>query len=143
QREVLLPAGKSGSGLDRVRALAEAFLAHLERRVFPGGCFFAAVSVQLAAHPGRARERVVGVDNLWHQQFVGALREAGDQGQLPAKTDFDQTVFEIIAMLLRANYTWILTGDARALDQARTGIEHVLEGAADRPKRARASRRRT
>jgi len=143
EREVLAPAGKSASGLDRVRALAEAFLGHLERRVFPGGCFFATVTVQLAAQPGRARDRVLGVQQQWQKQFAEALREAVEQGDLPAGTDTDQTVFEITAMLLRANLTWILTGDAAALDQARAGIDHVLTRAADRPKRARASRRRT
>src|SRR5262245_35869162 len=41
RREVVVPAQESPAGLGRVRALAEAFLGHLERRVFPGGCFFA------------------------------------------------------------------------------------------------------
>src|SRR4051794_1280406 len=51
--EVLRPAADSPGGLARVYALSETFLGHLERRVFPGGCFFATVSVQLAASPGR------------------------------------------------------------------------------------------
>jgi AcrR family transcriptional regulator len=143
EREVVLPATKSAAGLDRVHALAEAFLGHLERRVFPGGCFFVAVSVQLAAQPGRARARVLAVQHQWQQQFVDALRLAVDQGELPAGLDIDQTVFEITAMLLRANFKWVLSGDAAALDQAREGIRHVLGRAPDRPKRARASRRRT
>src|SRR5262245_64207483 len=36
RREVLDPARESPTGLARVRALADAFLGHLERRVFPG-----------------------------------------------------------------------------------------------------------
>jgi len=142
EREVLAPAGRSASGVDRVRALAEAFLGHLERRVFPGGCFFATVTVQLAAQPGRARDRVLGVQQQWQKQFVDALREAVERGELLAGTDVEQTVFEITAMLLRANLTWILTGNAAALDQARAGIDHVLTRTADRPPGARASRRR-
>jgi hypothetical protein len=35
-------------------------------------------------------------------------------------------------MLVRANFTWIITGDARVLDQARIGIRHVLEGVTGR-----------
>src|SRR6476660_6180734 len=49
ERDVLDPAGRSPGGLGRVRALSEAFFRHLERRVYPGGCFFATVSVQLAS----------------------------------------------------------------------------------------------
>src|SRR5947209_52572 len=40
--DVLGPAGVSPGGLSRVRALSEAFLRHLERRVFPDGRFFPA-----------------------------------------------------------------------------------------------------
>src|SRR6476659_11297242 len=59
ERDVLGPAADSPAGLKRVLALSEAFFGHLERRVFPGGCFFATVSAQLASHPGRARDRVL------------------------------------------------------------------------------------
>src|SRR5206468_9666761 len=69
EREVLVPAGTSPAGLDRVWALAEAFLAHLERRVFPGGCFFAAAAAQLAAQPGRARDRVMAMHQHWQKLF--------------------------------------------------------------------------
>ena len=51
--EVVRPAADSPAGLARIFALSEAFLGHLERRVFPGGCFFANVSVQLASSRGR------------------------------------------------------------------------------------------
>src|SRR5262249_47723995 len=44
ERDVMGPASEAPGGLARVRALSEAFLGHLERRVFPGGCFFATVS---------------------------------------------------------------------------------------------------
>jgi AcrR family transcriptional regulator len=153
EREVLVPAGKSPAGLDRIWALAEAFLTHLERRVFPGGCFFAAAAAQLAAQPGRARDRVMAMHQQWQKLFIDAMRQAVDDGDLPRNTDLEQTVFEITAMLLRANFTWIVTGDAASLDQARAGIRHVLERvagtgmrkgrSAHRAKGARTSRRRT
>ena len=60
-REVLRPAMAAPAGSQRIRALADSFLAHLERRVFPGGCFFAAVAMELDTRPGPARDRVVEV----------------------------------------------------------------------------------
>ena len=141
EREVLGPAGQSPGGLARVDALAEAFLGHLERRVFPGGCFFAGVSAQLAARPGRPRDRVLAVVQQWLGLFAEALRQAVSAGELPPGTDIDQLVYEVTAMLVRANFTWIVTGDRAALDQARVGIRHVIEraagpaGARSRPKR--------
>ena len=127
ERDVLGPAGESPGGLSRVLALSEAFLGHLERRVFPGGCFFATVSVQLASRPGRPRDRVMELQKRWLEQFAEALGQAVAGGELPRDTDIDQLVFEITAMMVRANFTWIVTGETRVLEQARIGIRHVLE----------------
>jgi AcrR family transcriptional regulator len=127
EREVLGPAGESPGGLSRVRALSEAFFGHLERRVFPGGCFIATVSVQLASRPGRPRDRVMAVQQRWLDQFADALGQAVAGGELPRDTDIDQLVFEITAMMVRANFSWVVTGETRVLEQARIGICHVLE----------------
>ena len=127
ERDVLRPAGASPGGLPRVRALSEAFLGHLERRVFPGGCFFATVAVQLASRPGRPRDRVMESQKRWLEQFAEALGQAVAGGELPRDTDIEQLVFEITAMMVRANFAWIATGETRVLEQARIGIRHVLE----------------
>ncbi|HEY1377440.1 MAG TPA: TetR/AcrR family transcriptional regulator [Gemmataceae bacterium] len=124
--EVLRPAADSPRGLARVVALGEAFLGHLQRRVFPGGCFFAAVSVQLAASPGRPRDRVMEFIREWQAQFTDALGQAHDSGELPRGADIDQLAFEVTAMLVRANFTWVVSGDPHVLDQARTGIKNTL-----------------
>src|SRR6516164_7363084 len=92
-RDVLAPAGGSPGGLERVQALSEAFLGHLQRRVFPGGCFFATVAAQLASRPGRARDRVTEVQQRWLAQFAEALGQARDGGELPRDTDIEQLVF--------------------------------------------------
>jgi AcrR family transcriptional regulator len=126
-RDVLQAASGSPGGLGRVLALSEAFLRHLERRVFPGGCFFATVSAQLASRPGRPRDRVMELQARWLGLFAEAVGEAIARGELPRDTDIDQLVFEITAMLVRANFTWIVTGDTRVLDQARIGIRHVFD----------------
>jgi AcrR family transcriptional regulator len=127
RREVLAPAGESPGGLGRVRALAGAFLGHLERRVFPGGCFFASVTAQLASSPGRPRDRAAAMLGEWEGQFVEAVGEAVRAGELPGDADVGQLVFEVTAMLARANFAWVLTGEARVLNHARVGVEHVLE----------------
>src|SRR5262249_51302303 len=45
--EVLQPATQAPAGIARLKSLVNSFLSHLERRVFPGGCFFAAVAAEL------------------------------------------------------------------------------------------------
>src|SRR5512135_539106 len=73
ERDVLGPARESPGGLSRLLTLAEAFFGHLERRVFPGGCFFANVAVQLAASPGRPRDRVMEIMVQWTATFHDAI----------------------------------------------------------------------
>lgn len=127
ERDVLEPAAKSPGGLSRVLALSEAFFGHLERRVFSGGCFIATVSAQLASRPGRPRDRVMELQVRWITQFAEALGQAVAGGELPPGTDINQAVFEITAMLIRANFAWVMAGETNSLEQARIGIRHVLE----------------
>lgn len=142
EKDVLGPASESPGGIDRVLALSEAFLGHLERRVFPGGCFFATVSVQLASRPGRPRDRVMALQEHWLGLFAEALGQAVAEGELPPDSDINQLVFEITAMLVRANFAWIMIGDTRVLDQAWVGIRHALKGVArDAGRRGRSSSR--
>jgi AcrR family transcriptional regulator len=135
ERDVIRQVPESCSGLERVTALTEAFIAHLTRRVFPGGCFFAAVAAQLAPNPGRARDRVLRMHAAWMEQFLAALRQARDTGDIPRDTDLDQVAFEITSMMFRANFSWIATDDPRTLDRARVGVQNALARAANPSKR--------
>jgi AcrR family transcriptional regulator len=126
ENDVIRQVPESPRGTARVMALAEAFLQHLARRVYPGGCFFATVGAQLAARPSRARDRVAQLQAAWIAQFVAALRQACDDGEIQPKADLDQLAFEITAMLFRANFAWIMTEDEHVLNQARVGIRGVL-----------------
>ena len=56
EAEVLAPARRVPVGRDGLIALADAFLAHLRNRVFPGGCFFVG-AVGRAARATRPRPR--------------------------------------------------------------------------------------
>jgi AcrR family transcriptional regulator len=126
EHDVIRQVPESPRGTARVMALAEAFLQHLARRVYPGGCFFATVGAQLAARPSRARDRVAQLQAAWIAQFVAALRQACDDGEIQPEADLDQLAFEITAMLFRANFAWIMTEDEHVLNQARVGIRGVL-----------------
>src|SRR3954462_1418999 len=74
------PAAAAEPGIPGVIALADAFLGHLDRRVFPGGCFFACASAGVQARPGPVKERVAAFDRRWRQRFVEQLEAARDAG---------------------------------------------------------------
>src|SRR5262245_21341909 len=124
--DVIRRVPESVRGTARVMAFSEAFLGHLARRVYPGGCFFATVAAQLAPRPGRTRDRVARLQEAWLALFIAALRQACDDGEIQPAADLDQLAFEITAMLFRANFAWITTEDKRVLNQARVGIRGIL-----------------
>lgn len=132
-REVLQPALQSPAGVQRLLALVDSFLSHLKRRVFPGGCFFAAVAMELDARPGLARDRVAEVLQKWQSLLAQCLLDAQAGGEIDATADAAQAVFEISGMLLVANFQFVMTGSPTPLAMARRGAEHVLERLAVRP----------
>ncbi|MEH1932004.1 TetR/AcrR family transcriptional regulator [Nostoc sp.] len=124
--EVLQPAMQAHPGSERLKAVANSFFSHLERKVFPGGCFFAAVAAELDTRPGPAHDRVVEVLDKWLSLLKQCILDAQLQGEIDAKADVAQAVFEIEAMLLAANFLFVMRNDPIHLTQSRRGIDNVL-----------------
>jgi len=132
--EVLQPVTRAPAGIARLKSLADSFLSHLERKVFPGGCFFAAVAAELDTRPGSARDRVVELLNSWISLLRQCILDAEGIGEIDCHAQVDQVVFEIQAMLLAANFLFVMTSDPMRLTQARRGVEDVLARVAVRAK---------
>ncbi len=142
-REVLQPAAQAQAGTERLGALAAAFISHLERKVFPGGCFFAAVASELDTRPGPARDRVVQILGQWQSLLRQCILDAQALGEIDPQAEVAQAAFEIQAMLLAGNYQFVMTNDPIWLIQARKGVDHVLARLAvkEQMKRKRSTRR--
>jgi AcrR family transcriptional regulator len=115
------PAGRA-----RVIALTEAFLDYLERRVFPGGCFFAAAGAEFDTRPGRVKQEIARFHQGWMSLLERLVVEARDAGELDPATDAGQLAFELNAMLLGANSGYLLEGDPAVFEIARRGIARLL-----------------
>ncbi|OBB19036.1 hypothetical protein A5762_02050 [Mycolicibacterium elephantis] len=122
--EVLLPALEAPAGVQRLRAACEAFLSHIERRVFPGGCFFAAAAAEFGTRPGAVRDAVAAQQRDWIELLVRLARKAVDLGELPPDVDPVQLSFELNAVLVAANTAFILHDDAAAFERARTAVRN-------------------
>src|SRR5262249_51631179 len=94
-REVVQPTTRATAGTERLKSLVNSFLSYLERRVFPGGCFFAAVAMELDMRPSLARDRVVEVLNSWRASLRQCLLDAQTLGEIDPRADVDQAVFEV------------------------------------------------
>jgi len=124
--EVLVPALQSPKGIERLLAACEAFLSHVERRVFPGGCFFAAAAVDVGTRPGPAHDAIVAQRRDWLALLERLVLEAAHLGQLDAGADPAQLAFELQALLVAANTSYILLGDPGAFDRALIAIHARL-----------------
>ena len=131
---VVAGVARAARGLPAVIALADAFLDHLDQRVFPGGCFFACASAEVQARPGAVKDRVAAFDRRWKARFVDELTVARDAGDLPPTTDLDQLFFEIDAFLLYAHAAFAFRGDPGVLRRAATAVRgRIAEPATFRP----------
>src|SRR6476469_1503508 len=117
--EVIQPALAARPGLAQLAAVCEAYFSYVERRVFPGGCFFAATALEMGTRPGPVKERIAAIQS----GFVALLRAfaepAIEQHELPAREDPDRLAFELHAVLLAADTKFVLHDDPAILDLAR------------------------
>ncbi|HME03227.1 MAG TPA: TetR/AcrR family transcriptional regulator [Solirubrobacteraceae bacterium] len=138
--EVLVPSLRAPRGIERLLALCDAFLSHVERRVFPGGCFFAAAAVDVGTRPGPVHDAILAQRLDWLALLERLAREAAELGQLDPTAAPAQLAFELQALLVAANTSFILQGDPGAFDRALAAIHARLrttEPAAMWPPRSR------
>ena len=125
--EVMRPALRSPRGIERLLAMCSAYLSHIERRVFPGGCFFSAAAVDVATRPGPAHDAIVAQQLDWLALLERLTREAMQCGDLDPDTNPAQLAFELQALLVAANTAFILRGDTGAFVRALEAIRSRLQ----------------
>jgi AcrR family transcriptional regulator len=131
--DVVRPTEAIDAPIARLEALCDAFLSHVGRDVFPGGCFFVSVAAEFDTHPGPVRDRVAQFLGEWFGTFVDLVVIAQAAGELDPEEDPTQLVFELDSFLLMANVAYVLNADRTALDRAGTAFRARLDRARVRP----------
>jgi AcrR family transcriptional regulator len=126
EREVARPALEHAEGLPRVLGMADAYLSYLERRVFPGGCFFAAAGAEFATREGRVRQKLQEFAADGMRALAETISDAQARGEIDPEADPEQLAFEIDALLHGANAGFLLSGDREPLERARRAIRDRL-----------------
>jgi AcrR family transcriptional regulator len=117
--EVVQPALAASPGLGQLAAACEAFFSYVERRVFPGGCFFAATALEMGTRPGPVKERLAAIQSGFTALLGSFAVTALEQHELPAREDPDRLAFELHSILLGADTKFVLNDDPAVLDLAR------------------------
>jgi AcrR family transcriptional regulator len=116
-------------GLRRLRALCENWLSYGEGKVFPGGCFFSAASLEFDDRPGRVRDRIVELMKKWLGNLEYAARDAQLTGEIKKEVDVRQLAFEIQSLAMGANWSSRLFRDPGAFRLIRGAILQRIEQA--------------
>jgi AcrR family transcriptional regulator len=124
--EVVGPALAASPGLGQLETACEAFFSYVERRVFPGGCFFAATSLEMGAKPGPIRDRLAAIQSDFTAMLQAFAVTAIDQHELPADEDPARLAFELHAVLLGADTKFVLHDDPVVLGLARSVVRRRL-----------------
>jgi AcrR family transcriptional regulator len=125
--EVVAPAlAATAAGRARLAALCEGYLSYVERRVFPGGCFFVATSAEVGARPGRIHDEVARIQQQWRSLLQHEARVAAEQGELAESTDPAQLAFELGVILAGTDIVSVLHDDHDAINRARTAVQRRL-----------------
>lgn len=119
-------ATRATPGLARLHAICDAWLSYLERKVFPGGCFFTAAACEFDGRPGPVREAIAAHLTTWTNLLENEARIAVSAGELPADSDPEQVAFELMGVAMATNQRIQLYGDGAAIARARTAFRRVL-----------------
>ena len=117
--EVVAPAQRATEGRPRLEALVDNWLAYVERRVFPGGCFMVATFSEYDSRPGPVRDALARARRGWLgllEQQAALAQAAGDLATSPSA---EMVAFEIDALLGAANVGRNFGDDTAPLTLAR------------------------
>jgi AcrR family transcriptional regulator len=125
---VVVPALGFPEGLPRLEALVDNWLAYVEQRVFPGGCFMGATLAEYDSHPGTVRDTLARARRQWLRLLEHQITIAQTNGDVAASPSAALLAFEIDALLAAANVARNLTDDSSPLTMARALITLHLHG---------------
>jgi AcrR family transcriptional regulator len=125
--EVIAPARAAPRGLARVWALCDHMIDYSERQVFPGGCFFAATSVEFNNRRGPVRDRIAELIRTWLSYLEHAVEQAQEAGELDRSVSAREVAFQLDALAQAANAQYQLFSDERVFADARRAVRDRLE----------------
>ncbi len=124
-REVVLPARKAPPGPPRARAFCENWLAYVDRRVFPGGCFFGRVSMEGTSLPAEVNAAIQARFDQFRQFLAGEL-SGPRSGRKPVATALERAD-QFLALVVSYNWAVNALGNARTATSVRELLMERLQ----------------
>jgi AcrR family transcriptional regulator len=116
---VVQPALEAPEGAPRLRAIADAYIAHVAEDAYSGGCFWASTSAEYDDRPGPVRDAIAAALDAW-------LGELERQARIAGLPDPGQVAFVLNAVVMGANSRYRLGRDERVFEYARQTLDRLL-----------------
>jgi len=114
---VIEPALSVPEGAERLRAVCEGYLDHLD--LYAGGCFWGATSAEYDDRPGPVRDAIAAALDAW-------LAELVRQAEIGGAERPERVAFELFSVIAGANSRYRLSGEQRVFAYAREAVERIL-----------------
>lgn len=123
RRAVVDPVLDMPDGSERLGAMLEAYLDHVDVGGYSGGCFWGSTAAEFDDRPGPVRDAIAAALDAWVTELA---RQAGAAGF----AEPERVAFELYSIVMGANARHRLTRDRRVFDLARASIARSLAGGA-------------
>lgn len=124
---VVEPAREQGRGLARLVALMDNLIEYSRTRVFAGGCFFVAVSVEVDSKPGPVRDAVRAAMADWYGYVEAQVRYAAESNELALDAKgVELLAFQLPAIYEQSNSRSLLYGSEHPYVLARRAMRALL-----------------
>jgi AcrR family transcriptional regulator len=125
--QVLSPAAVANEGIERLWVLCDSWIAHIERKVFPGGYFFIGAFFECAERSGPIEEEINRMAREWWEMLSTAVRKAQERKEINLNVDARRIGFDLNGVLMAAYWTHLVEKDNEVFREARMAIRAKLK----------------
>ena len=123
---VFQPAMAKPRGIARLRAMFINWLDWTESAELPGGCPMIGGASEFDDKPGPVRDMLAGGQRTWIETLKRSVRQAIEEGELPAETDPEQIAFEMFGIALVVHHHRRLLGYPKARARALAALDKLI-----------------
>jgi AcrR family transcriptional regulator len=125
--QVLIPATAGNEGIERLWILCDSWLAHIERRVFPGGYFFTGAFFECAERSGAVEAEINTMARDWWNSLKSAVLKAQDRKEIDPAADARRVSFDLNGILMAAYWAFLVEKDPGIFGEGRIAVRAKLE----------------
>jgi AcrR family transcriptional regulator len=120
--QVLSPAKAANEGIEQLWALCNSWLAHIERRVFPGGYFFTGAFFECAERSGSIEDEINRMAREWWEMLRNVVQKAQDRAEINSNVDARQISFDLNGILIAGYWAYLAEKKEEIFAETRTTL---------------------